>query len=300
MTANLSLPELRMIPLNRIEVLNPRERDQQKFEVIVKNIGVVGLKKPVTVTPRPGPDGAERYVLICGEGRMKAFQRLGESSIPALVVTVSDEDAFVMSLAENIARRRHKPMELLNGIALLRDKGCSPREIAQKIDMHEGYVRQILELADKGEERLLVAVGRGQIPITVALLIVGAGDDDKAVQLAMQDSYESGQLRGPQLMYAKKLIERRQFLGRSIARAPPRRRADVSSSSLVRAYKKEVERQRMMVRKSSLAQQRLFFILGALRKMFTDENLVNVLRLEGLDTLPAYLAERVIRMGGPI
>jgi ParB family chromosome partitioning protein len=53
-----------------------------------------------------------------------------------------------------------------------------------------------------------------------------------------------------------------------------------------------------MVRKSSLVQQRLFFIFGALRRMFEDENFVNVLRLEGLDTLPKYLAERVSGHGG--
>lgn len=300
MNSGLPLPELRMIPLDRIEVLNPRERNQRKFDVIVDNIGAVGLKKPVTVTPRPSDDGAERYMLVCGEGRLKAFLRLGETRIPALVVAVSDEDAFVMSLAENIARRRHQPLELLRGITLLRDRGCSVKDISRKTDLHETYVRQILELADKGEERLLVAVERGKIPITVAILIVGAGDDDKSIQMAMQDSYESGELRGPQLMYAKKLVERRQFLGRTVARAPPRRRTDVSSFSLVRAYQKEVDRQRMMVRKSSLVQQRLFFILGALRKMCADENLVNLLRLEGLDTLPKYLAERIVRLGGAL
>lgn len=298
MTPTLPLPELRMIPLDRIEVLNPRERNQRKFNLIVDNIGAVGLKKPVTVTPRFGEDGAERYVLVCGEGRFKAFQRLGESRIPALVVTVSDEDAFVMSLAENIARRRHQPLELLRGITLLRDKGCTVNDIARKTGLHASYVRQILELVDKGEERLLVAVERGKIPITVATLIVGAGNDDKAVQIAMQEAYESGELRGPQLMYAKRLVERRQFLGRSIARGAPRKKPSVTTSSLVRAYQKEVARQRLMVRKSSLVQQRLFFIFGALRRMFEDENFVNVLRLEGLDTLPKYLAERVSGHGG--
>ena len=69
----------------------------------------------------------------------------------------------------------------------------------------------------------------------------------------------------------------------------------MTSSSLVRAYKTEVERQRLMIRKSSLVQQRLFFVYGALSKMFADENLVNILRLEGLDSLPKYLAERVPR-----
>ncbi|MCO5120016.1 MAG: ParB N-terminal domain-containing protein [Burkholderiaceae bacterium] len=299
MTGTVSAPrELRMIPLDRIDVLNPRERNQRKFNLIVENIGAVGLKKPVTVTPRPGDDGAERYVLVCGEGRLNAFQRLGETRIPALVVLVSDEDAFVMSLAENIARRRHQPLELLRGITLLRDKGCSVKDISRKTDLHETYVRQILELVDKGEERLLVAVEQGKIPITVAIHIVGAGDDDKAVQVAMQAAYESGELRGPQLMYAKRLVERRRFLGPSIARASPRRKPDVTGPSIVRAYKKETERQLLMVRKSALVQDRLFFILAALRRMLEDENFVNVLRLEGLDTLPKYVVERMATNGG--
>lgn len=300
MSATLPNPELRMLPLDRIEVLNSRERNQKRFDAIVHSIEAVGLKKPITVTPRPGEDGAERYILVCGEGRLKAFQRLGETRIPALVVAATDEDAYVMGLAENIVRRRHQPLELLRGITLLKERGCSALDIARRTGLNDNYVRNILELAEKGEERLLIAVERGQIPLTVAMLIVKAGDDDRAVQLAMQDAYESGDLRGHQLMYVKKLVQRRQFLGRSVARTPSTRKPDVTSTSLVRAYQKEVERQRLMVRKSSLVQQRLFFILGALRKLVADENLVNILRLEGLDTLPKYLAERLVGAVGPL
>ena len=93
---------LRMIPVDRIEVLNPRDRNKQVFEQIVENIKTVGLKKPITVTPRPGDDGGEKYVLVCGEGRLKAFMALGETTIAALVVDVSDEDAFIMSMVENM------------------------------------------------------------------------------------------------------------------------------------------------------------------------------------------------------
>ena len=77
--------ELQMIPMDHIEVLNPRDRNNRIFEVIVGNIKALGLKKPVTVTPRPGPEGDVRYMLICGEGRLKAFKALGETQIPALV-----------------------------------------------------------------------------------------------------------------------------------------------------------------------------------------------------------------------
>ena len=103
-----------MVPIARIEVLNSRDRNMKVFEEIVENIRAIGLKKPITVTGRDGPDGKQSYLLVCGEGRLNAFRLLGETHIPALVVDVTDEDAFIMSLAENIARKGHRPLETGN------------------------------------------------------------------------------------------------------------------------------------------------------------------------------------------
>jgi len=125
------------------------------------------------------------------------------------------------------------------------------------------------------------------------LSIVGAGDDDRAVQIALQDAYESGKLRGKQLLQARRVIERRQTLGRSIARGTPRKVKDVTTTSLVRTYQKEVERQKQMVKKAEIAQQRLLFVVSALRELLSDENFTTLLRAENLDTLPKYLADRV-------
>jgi ParB family chromosome partitioning protein len=52
-----------------------------------------------------------------------------------------------------------------------------------------------------------------------------------------------------------------------------------------------------MVKKAEFAQQRLLFVTGALRQLLVDENFTTLLRAEGLDTLPKYLAERVWPMG---
>lgn len=296
MTSSPQLRELRMIPMERIDVLNPRERNQGIFSEIIANIDSIGLKKPITVTPRPGDDGAERFLLICGEGRLKAFSALGETRIPALVVVASDEDAFLMSLTENIARRKYRALELLSGIGLLKDKGYGAPEIARKIGLSSSYVRDLLTLIEHGEERLLVAVQNEQIPLNAALCILAAGDDDKSIQQALQNAYESGSLRGRQLMEARRLIQKRQQLGRSVSRGMSRKKADVTTSSLVREYQKEVQRQQIMVRRASASQERLLFIAGALRRLIADDNFTNLLRAEGLDTIPKYLAERIIQM----
>lgn len=76
-----------LVPIDRIEVLNSRDRNMKVFEEIVENIRSIGLKKPITVTEREGADGAPAFLLVCGEGRLNAFRLLGESHIPALVVT---------------------------------------------------------------------------------------------------------------------------------------------------------------------------------------------------------------------
>lgn len=298
MTMKQQAGEIRMIQIDQIEVINPRERNSRVFDEIVGNIKTIGLKKPITVTPRAGSNGTEKYLLVCGEGRLKAFRSLRETTIPAMVVHVSDEDAFIMSLAENIARRQGRPLELLAGIRQLQDQGYSPKTIAEKTGLTPTYVQGILMLLQHGEERLLIAVEKGKIPLTAALSIAGAGDDDKAIQAALQEAYESGKLRGKQLMTARRIIERRQTLGRSAARYMTLKKADVTTSSLVRTYESEVERQKAMVRKAEFTQQRLLFVVGAFRQLFADENFVNLLRAESLTTLPQYLADRVWPTGG--
>ena len=113
------------------------------------------------------------------------------------------------------------------------------------------------------------------LPLNAALTIVGAGDDDKAVQAALQDAYESGTLRGKQLLQARRVIERRQSLGRTVARGTPRKREGVTTSSLIRTYQKEVERQRQMVKKAEFAQQRLIFVVSGLHRNYTNFSVRN-------------------------
>jgi ParB family chromosome partitioning protein len=228
--------EVRMIPVDQIEVINPRERNGRVFNEIVVNIRTIGLKKPIKVTPRVTSDGVEKYLLVCGEGRLKAFRSLGEPTIPALVVNISDEDAFIMSLAENIARRRCRPLELLAGIRQMQEHGYTPKAIAEKTGLTQQYVQGILTLLHQGEERLVVAVEKGQIPLNAALTIVGAGDDDAAIQAALQEAYESGKLRGKPLMNARRIIERRKALGRSAGCIMSGKVPDITTSSLIRTY----------------------------------------------------------------
>ena len=262
--------EIRDIPIERIDILNPRVRNQKIFRELVASIECLGLKKPITVTPR-GTGDEERFALVCGQGRIEAFRALGQTSIPALVIEATDEDAFVMSLVENIARRNPHAAEQLESIGMLQQRGYDVATIARKTALDPTWVRGILLLLGKGEVRLIQAVEAGIVPLAIAIAIVradanGSGDDG-AVQAVLQQAYENGDLRGSKMMTVRRLIEQRRNLGKGYERRGPSRSGHkLSSVAMVRAYNQEVERQKLLIRKADLVQQHLTFMGAAMAR----------------------------------
>jgi ParB family chromosome partitioning protein len=281
---------IREIEISAIEVLNPRERNQKVFQELVESIRLLGLKKPITVAERSDP-GGPRYVLVCGQGRMEAFQALGQTAIPAQVIEASDDEAFVMSLVENIARHTPRTLELLESIRSLRKRGHNIATIARKTGLEPRWVAGMLELLEKGEQRLLTAVEAGRIPLAVAIAIAKAGSDDAQIQEVMQSAYESGELRGKKVLTVKRLIDERRRAGKGYSHKGGSQKGGqkLTSSALVRAYNREVDRQKMLIRKADVVQQRLAFISGAMGRLLADEDFVNLLRAEGLTSMPAIL-----------
>lgn len=283
-------PDIQLIPIAAIEVLNPRSRNRKVFEELVDSIAKLGLKKPITVSPSRDGQG---YQLVCGQGRMEAFVELGQTMIPAVVIDASSDDCYVMSLVENIARRNHTPLELISEIGVLRDRGYNHGQIAEKVGFSPEYVWAICLLIDQGEERLLNAVERGIVPHTIAIEIARA--EDHEVQRALTEAYEQKTLPGAQVLAIRRIVDERNLIGKSLrsVRNGSRPVSKPTAAALVRSYQKEVERQKLLVRKATLAQSRLLFIVNALKKLLEDEHFVTLLRAEAMGTLPLPLAERL-------
>jgi ParB family chromosome partitioning protein len=282
---------IEIIPVNAIDVVNPRVRNRRIFKEIVTSVAELGLKRPITVK-RKHVEGDQRYDLICGQGRLEAYQSLGQREIPAIVISASDEDSAIMSLVENCARRQHRAIDLLHDIEGLKNRGYEFEEIARKTGLTVEYVRGVASLLENGEHRLLRAVEAGQVPVSVAVLIAQAEDSD--VQNVLQQAYEEKLLRGQRLMAAKKLIEQRRRRGKGYKTGP--RRVDgtaISSNALLRAYRQDVDRKRILIRKSNNTKSRLVFVLEALRKLLAEPDFVTILEAEKLDTLPKNIALRL-------
>lgn len=285
---------IELIPVDLIDVLNPRVRNQKAFRQIVSNIAEIGLKRPITVAKHTHGETL-RYDLICGQGRLEAYKALGQPEIPAIVTNASSEDCLVMSLVENLARRQHRYLDLLQDIGGMKERGYSEAEIANKTGLSGAYVQGVSRLLEQGEHRLLRAVESGQVPLSVAVMIAETPDAD--VQEALQQAYENKTLRGKRLLAAKKLLEQRRRRGKAFRSGTPAREKTMSSTALVRAYQQETDKKRLLVQKAEGTRNRLMFVTEALKSLYGDENFVTLLRAEGLDSLPRNLADRIQDQG---
>lgn len=284
--------QIKMIAISKINILNPRVRNQKVFDDITENIAKVGLKRPITVTASFNKTDKD-YDLICGQGRLEAFLACGQTHIPAIVIDALEEEALVMSLVENLARKNHRSLAILQGIELLQQKGYDAKTIAKKTGLTEKYAKTLLDLLERGEERLLSAVEYGHIPITVALAIANSPDNE---QRALQEAYENKELRGKKLQVAKRLVEERRQRGKGLryrenhASSSGSKRTYISSKDILNVYQREVDRKSLLTRKANSASSHLLFITEALRRLYAEEHFITLLKAEGLTTMPKQIS----------
>jgi ParB family chromosome partitioning protein len=217
--------------------------------------------------------------------------------VPAIVVNASSEDRYIMSLVENIARRPPDPLELVRDIAALEQQGYSAIQIANKVGVSETYVRGILKLHAKGEELLLAAVQRGDIPIVIAVEIASAKNGD--LKRCLAQAYERGELKGKAVSRARAIVERRIASGKKVPSGGGggRGHKKMTTDDVVNAYKRATQKQAQLVRKAQVCDSMLRIVCGALRELTRDEHFVTLLRAEGLDKMPKYLADQVSQRG---
>lgn len=275
------------IPISEIRVVNPRERNKVTFANIVSNIDKVGLKKPVTVARRDLEADGTRYDLVYGQGRLQAVARLGDSTVPAIVIDASPEDRYLMSLVENIARRRPSNSELVREVRSLMERGHKNTAMADKLGLDVTYINNVVRLLKKGEERLIAQVEAGAIPLSIAVQIACASTAD--LQKALSDAYDRGDLRGSKFRTVQALVARRFGKKHGVeSKAKP-----VSGKDLVREYEQHTQRQRSLVRRANIVSGRLAMLRSAISRLSADDHFVTLLRAESLDKLPESLSGQI-------
>ena len=85
-----------------------REFDDDALQELANSIRQLGIITPITL--RDMGDGT--YIIIAGERRWRASQKVGLQRIPAYIRTVDDENMMEMALVENIQRQDLTALEI--------------------------------------------------------------------------------------------------------------------------------------------------------------------------------------------
>jgi ParB family chromosome partitioning protein len=283
-----------LIPIDEIHILNPRSRNKKVHADLIENIKTVGLKRPITVSRRAKTQGNLKYDLVCGQGRLEAFLALEAAVIPAFVIDAVEEDCLVMSLVENIARRQHRPIDLMNEIGSLKARGKTDSDIGKIIGSTASWVSMIVGLLERGEEKLLTAVETGLIPLSIATDIARSSESN--IQNILTEAYERG-IRGRRNTQLRHLLEIRArkdklVRGNSTGSTSSKKKR-MTPAELRRLFEKEAERQRLMVKKASYTHDRVVFAIEALKELLSVRDFENLLFAENLNSLPKLIQNRL-------
>ena len=121
-----------------------RHFDEQQLAELTESIRRRGVLQPILV--RPLDDGWE---IVAGERRWRAAQSAGLREIPATVRRMSDRDALLTGLVENLQREDLNPMERARGIsALVTDLGMTHADAGNEVGLTRSAVSNILRLLD--------------------------------------------------------------------------------------------------------------------------------------------------------
>ena len=117
--------------------------DEESLAELARSIEAQGLMQPVLLRPRP--QGG--YELVAGERRWRAAGLAGLRSVPAVIREVTDQQASVMALIENIQREDLKPLDEAGALQRLHDEfGLTHQEVADAVGKSRAAVSNALRL----------------------------------------------------------------------------------------------------------------------------------------------------------
>ena len=270
-----------MIPIDKINVINSRTRDEKQFTLNVQSIEANGQLKDIRVNDKfLAKTGF--YELICGEGRLIAHKRLGKADIRAEIVTCTRKQAYLESLVENLARSRPATMEFARELKSLHDEGWSYEQIAQVACRTPEYIRQYIRLVETGEERLIQGVEQEVFPISFAILV--ASSDDAGIQNVLMDAFDKGVVNCQNFARARAIINGR--MDKRNRRQGRNGTSDYTVATLTSDIAKTTQAKESYVREAQDKESRLFALLHGMESLWKDEMFLELLREEGLGERP--------------
>lgn len=157
----------------------PRKRfADDSIQELADSVEQHGLINPITL--KDNGDGS--FVLIAGERRYRAHQRLGRQTILA---TLNEGDSDVLAIIENVQREDLDPIEEAEAyVRLMKLHDYSQSQIAELVGKSRNRVNEVVSLAGLPES--VIAVARASsTPLSTGVLVEIAKHSSEEEQLAL-------------------------------------------------------------------------------------------------------------------
>lgn len=156
-----------------------REITAEQLSELAESIRSEGLLQPVVVRKN-----GEKFQLIAGERRWRAFQQLKIKSIPARVVEASNASSAALGLIENLQREGLNAIEEAHGYAsLIHDFDLTQEAAAERVGKGRASVANSLRLLGLDKE-LQGFVSKNLLTVGHAKVLLGIEDAAQRALLA--------------------------------------------------------------------------------------------------------------------
>ena len=123
--------------------LQPRSNyNDEKLKDLMASIKEKGILQPILVREKDG-----QHEVIAGERRLRAARALDLEKIPAIVKDVTDQEAFIIALIENIQREELNPIEEAEAYRkLIEEFKYTQEEVARSVGKDRSTVSNLLRV----------------------------------------------------------------------------------------------------------------------------------------------------------
>ncbi len=146
-------PGLRLIPLDLLDPnpFQPRASfPQGSLDELSESIRSRGILQPILA--RTHPTHPERFYIVAGERRWRAAGMAGLHEVPAIVREMTDTEAAVAALIENLQREDLNPMEEAEGYSRLLDElRVTQDKLAEALGKSRSHITNALRLLNLPE-----------------------------------------------------------------------------------------------------------------------------------------------------
>lgn len=179
-----------------VDIVPNKDQPRKKFNdeslsELADSISQHGILQPLLVRPLSGGT----YQLVAGERRWRASRIAGLKEVPVVIKELTDEEASVIAMIENLQREDLNPIEEADGIKYLMTKyGLTQEEVSEKVGKSRSAVANSLRLL-KLPESITEYVRDGIISAGHAKALLPLEDEEKMISLSNRITAENLSVR---------------------------------------------------------------------------------------------------------